>query len=599
MPSPDDFTSWYEFLFGVKPTKETVLYGLLALGALFLLLKLLVSDWRECGERNKLILAKLSDYSRYITRKQNWLYIPARFQTNPPEYSVDVSVSARIEPSFDLLAFYLKQVLVEKNANKQLYMVLAGSGMGKTSFAVQLVRRYYKAYSPGTEPFKLYLLPCGNANLLKRVSDISNKDTSVLILDALDESNEAIERFDDYIKELEEVIQPFRIVIVTCRTQFFEDSDQIRRESALRDQGREKGFISYIHHYISPLTDEEINHYLRKLFAFNCRKRRIARQIVDKNNSLMVRPLLLSYIEDLVTGKVDYKRQADIYGTLIEKWINREVAMIQEENKRIKAKEDIYRLSIDFAVDLYQNRQQYGGLYMPLERYKQLENYNLIGENTGHHYRGRSLITWDVSRHWKFAHKSFFEYFLAVKKIEDKSFVVATDGMDMVDSFYRDICQSKVEEELKSGRVEDHHFAFFDRNNVSALIIQQRPMIEYRFFLERPDVLVLDWSLMDDDLIAWLKDVGTGILVIKNYSNRMNSYSREIVNVKEIKVVRFHSPQTPLSQNLQKSFQVKHIVCDTSSRVWRDRDLERIYMEYATIMIQANLMRRYRFILNS
>lgn len=599
MPSPDDFTSWYELLFGAKPQKETVIWGLLALGAIFLFLKLVASDWKGCKERTKLIKSKLADYSRYITRKQNWLYIPAQFQANPPEYSADVSISTRIDPSDYLLDFYLKKVLVEKNENKQLYMILGGSGMGKTSFVVQLVRRYYKTYSPGKEPFELYLFPCGNANLLKRVSDISNKESSVLILDALDESNEAIEKFDEYINELEEAIQPFRMVIVTCRTQFFDDSDQIRKISALRDQGREKGFISYVHHYISPLTDDEINHYLRKLFLFNCRKRRIARQIVDNNNSLMVRPLLLSYIEDLVTDKVAYKRQSDIYGTLIEKWIDREVAMIQDVNKRTKAKADIYRLSIDFAVDMYQNRQQYGGLYMPLERYKQLENNNLIGEKTGHHYRGRSLITWDVSKHWKFAHKSFFEYFLAVKRIEDNSFIVSTEGMDMVDSFYRDLCQSKVEEELKSGRVEERHFEVFNRNKVYALIFQKKPMIYYRFFLESPDLLVVDWALLDDDMISWLKDVGTRILVIKNYSSRINGYSREIINVKGLKVVRFHSSQTPLSQNLQKSFQVKQIVCDTSTRLWDDKYLQRVYAEYFTLIGQADRLRRYHITLNS
>ena len=175
MPSPDDFAAWFELFFGIKPSREITWLGITTLILIIVFCRLVFSDWKNCKNRSKLIHSKLADYSRYITWKQNRLYIPAHFQANPPEFSADISYSARTQPTSDLLKFYLKQVLVERNSNKQLYMILGGSGMGKTSFVVQLVRRYYSTYIPGKEPFELYLFPCGNANLLERISTIPNK----------------------------------------------------------------------------------------------------------------------------------------------------------------------------------------------------------------------------------------------------------------------------------------------------------------------------------------------------------------------------------------------------------------------------------------
>lgn len=49
----------------------------------------------------------------------------------------------------------------------------------------------------------------------------------------------------------------------------------------------------------------------------------------------MARPLLLSYIDDIVNEHEEYEYAYQIYKTLIGKWIDREVHFIQKLQRRI------------------------------------------------------------------------------------------------------------------------------------------------------------------------------------------------------------------------------------------------------------------------
>ena len=270
MGSPDDVKAWYELILNAEPSRETLLLLVLTFICIVTLLNLIKGDIKSYSKRRKTIRSVLSDYGKeYSGHTAERLYIPARFQSSPPDMALDLSEPVRTVASQNLMDFYLKQVLVKNNTVKHLYMILGGSGMGKSSFVVQLVKRYYRKYLWSNKPYELALVPCGSKNVVERVRQINDKRNVVLILDALDESSEAIEDFDGFIEKLETVMQDFFHVIITCRTQFFNSEDDIRKSSILSAQTAGKGFIRYEHQFIAPFTDQEIDSYLRKKYFFH------------------------------------------------------------------------------------------------------------------------------------------------------------------------------------------------------------------------------------------------------------------------------------------------------------------------------------------
>lgn len=577
MPSPDDLNSWYQLIFGASPTRETLLFLVGLIIVLFFLIRLLRKDLKAFKEKQRHIKMALSDYGEeYTSRLSEKVYIPAQFQSLPPEHGTDLSDALRTNASQDLIDFYLKRVLVDKN-EKHLYLILGGSGMGKSSFAVQLVKKYYRQFMwGGKEPYSLVLIPCGSRNIFERISNTENKPGTALILDALDECNEAIDNFDVFIPKLEAAIEEFHIVIITCRTQFFNKEEEIRRVSTLHAQTRDKGFVRYEHQYIAPFTDEEIDRFLKRKYRFHQQKHKIAKRIVRQNYSLMLRPLLLSYIDDLVQYGKRLHGKADVYRILIERWIAREVSFEQDSRKHDIIRDNIYQMSSELAVGIYNNWISNGGLFLPCADYDALEQRYLTASNIAFHYRGRSLITWDSAGNRKFAHRSFLEYFLADKKIKDASFIINTGGLDDVNAFYSDMCDALLDNEVKAHRIV--YYEKTDPYKMRYMSLLEPPQCEYRHLIRKPDFLVIDWNNMTNEMIDWLQTVGTTVLVIKNL--RTGAFTNDLINVNSVKAIYFYQSLNPPSQRLQRSLTARKIRYTISSYSFSEEQYDSLYRAY-------------------
>ena len=70
-------------------------------------------------------------FGDYLQKEKRKLYIPTKFQNNPPYDYDEPDEAIGGSAKQDLLDFFLKDVLVEHNTNRWLYCILAGSGMGK------------------------------------------------------------------------------------------------------------------------------------------------------------------------------------------------------------------------------------------------------------------------------------------------------------------------------------------------------------------------------------------------------------------------------------------------------------------------------------
>ncbi|MBN2093235.1 formylglycine-generating enzyme family protein [candidate division KSB1 bacterium] len=151
----------------------------------------------------------------------------------------------------------------------------------------------------------------------------------------------------------------------------------------------------------------------------------------------MSRPMLLSYLDDLVIEGKDYKFSYQIYETLIEKWLERESEKWKKSEQREQFKANLRKLARQTALRIYENWQSEGGLYLSKTDALQIAEAHEIDLKPDE-VKGKSLLTCDPLLNWKFAHKSILEYFLALECIDNKQFAEAFKfaGMDMVKHFH-------------------------------------------------------------------------------------------------------------------------------------------------------------------
>ena len=365
--------------------------------------------------RKKQLDEILKGYEQYTTRQQRWLYIKTWFQSNPP-HDLDEPYEAQFEdPRTDSIDFFIKHVLKTDNKKPPYYCILGGSGMGKSTFVVNLVWKYINKYREKTLPYPIKMIYCGetiegNESLLDRIKKIDNKQSTILILDALDENNDAIVKYSNFFKELFASITDFRIVIITCRTQFFEKREEEPNILPVRDPAtkEQKRFKKY---YISPLHNDEVEHYLNKKYLLKFSAKRKAISIVNNCKKIMARPLLLSYLDDLLNADIDDSKESivQIYDILIEKWLEREAYFAIDDDK----KETYIQALRDFSNELalcmaqpYYSKQQVNDIIAKYGANTLIKERNL---------KGRSLLNRNSSNEFKFAHKSFMEFLVAME----------------------------------------------------------------------------------------------------------------------------------------------------------------------------------------
>jgi sulfatase modifying factor 1 len=196
---------------------------------------------------------------------------------------------------------------------------------------------------------------------------------------------------------------------------------------------------------------------------WNRRKKRIAESIVKASPKLMVRPMLLAYIDYLVEDERQFKTTYQIYESLIEKWIEREANKRKHEStSREKFKSDLNAFSRKIALVVYDKHRQHSTLSVDKETARQLcEAENL--ELRDYEITGQSLLTRDANHHWKFAHKSILEFFLSKEAAENMAFWMQLlqsnfAGMDMAKTFCAEVGISDLVH-IKGGlfKMDDQH----------------------------------------------------------------------------------------------------------------------------------------------
>lgn len=309
---------------------------------------------------------------------------------------------------------------------KQHLLVLADSGMGKTTFLLNFFDRELKR--PKSSRRQIAIVPLGRPDSVDQIKAVQNKRSTLLLLDALDEDSAAIKDYRARLDELMRVSADFKALVLTCRTQFFSNDQDIPTETGiLRVTPRRAGTTAsheFRKVYLVPFTGKQVQRYIRNVIPWwRPFRRRHAASIVKKIPELSIRPMLLALLPELITDRSDIRELWQLYEFMVDSWLHRESNWINPEQLK--------RLSMGIAVDLVLNRDVRGGERIsPSELEKSLA---LASEEVEQwKLTTRSLLNRDAAGNFKFAHRSIMEFLFIKALIEGENKCASLAWTDMM-----------------------------------------------------------------------------------------------------------------------------------------------------------------------
>ena len=346
-------------------------------------------------------------------------YIRTKCQNIDPSNEIEFDNNFAFAVREDLLNFFIKNVFRIKQPEQKYYLILGDAGMGKTTFLLNLFRIYnrnLRNFLFSNE--KIKLLPLGENfdQLQKVISEIKEPEKTILLLDALDESNlffhEQTNNYGIFFDKLISLVSSFKQVVITCRTNFFINEKEEPYELKIKKYNTQgNGFHIIKKVYISPFNKVDVKKYLNNSFPFwEIESKKKAKKIILSTKDIFFRPMLLSYIGDLVKLNKSNFIKFEVYETLIEAWINRESQKYPESEKLI-FKENLYYFTYELAIHIYNNYKE-NGYFISFEDSQKIASKNNINLNELE-IRSRTLLNRNSNGDYKFSHKTILECLLA------------------------------------------------------------------------------------------------------------------------------------------------------------------------------------------
>lgn len=415
--------------------KDLFEIGLTIAGGVFATVRWVIPWFAQHQKESRLARCLHPFYTASEIKSHTKHFIPTQCQSKSPTESLEIARDT--EPREPLIPYFIR--IFEKDKDDYVFMVLADSGMGKTTFMVNL---YYTYHHLWQKKYKIRLLPfnAGIEEELDKIPDEVRRET-ILLLDGLDEDPQAIERPNERIVELLKKISHFQTVVITCRTQFFAREEDIPTSLPFGSLSPSRAQRRIVTRYISPLQQDEIKVFLRKKFGRFSSRYRNCLTFIGQYKELMARPMILNYIDYLVEKAPEYQYSYQVYAQIISRWLERERNI---RNKGENFAENLYNFSRYFALDLYRNSEHLAVadlevLHQLAERYQVgLELFDM---------QAHSLLTRGAHNNYKFSHKSLLEYFLAVELFTNRDFLPdfkGFEGMNMLKTFYQEMVLEQV-----------------------------------------------------------------------------------------------------------------------------------------------------------
>ncbi len=396
----------------------------------------------ELDEINKITFGDPVELAKYYVE-------PDCQEMNPADnYEYDGMISK--QPVMEKINQFLDQPVFREGGN-QLF-ILSDAGMGKSALLTMIKLMHMTSFWPQDKNCVLKKL---GPETLAELKEIKNQRETILLLDSLDEDPEAYGKVEERLMDILQASQHFYKTVITCRTQFFPKTEKHPME--LPGQISIGGYSCYSK-YLSFFDDEKVVKYLTKRFPkrfglFSNPKIEEAQKIIKMMGSLRCRPMLLSYIEDLMKSPVMEKggNEFQIYEALVESWLRRE-----KTKEKDFSKQDIYDACIILATWMQMEKKR---------EISEIELEGLIGEISKVkavnqiEMKGRALLNRNSDGDFRFSHFSIQEFcvakFLITEKplFKPKSKILITDNVwGMIDLSESELISLEFVENLRPPR---------------------------------------------------------------------------------------------------------------------------------------------------
>ena len=359
------------------------------------------------------------DFRRFVPS-----YVEPNLQHhNPADWHDEYPSVAQVTmPLFSFMNNFMKGSLHATDGRHQLF-ILGDAGMGKSSLLLMLKLFNMNSFWPKGYRCELFKI---SSDTEKRIANVSNKDETVLLLDALDEDRCSVGHLEERLIGLLSTSTKFRRVVITCRTQYFPKGTKDPFDHVGRM--RVGPFLCPMV-FISPFNDGQVDSYLNKKFSRRPKKRDLARSVVARMSSLRFRPLLLTYIEDILDSPVpDSEWQSySIYKALVTSWLMRESRKLHEQGLLVRT-DALLNACINLAFTI----QRYGQRVVPREVLETHLSRTDLQHIEQLDIKGRTLLNLTSDDGYRFAHYSFQE-FLIVLGIELGQLVATSPSFQVTD----------------------------------------------------------------------------------------------------------------------------------------------------------------------
>lgn len=358
---------------------------------------------KELNDINDIMYGDPLELARYYVE-------PDCQEINPADRHEEDFLVAK-EPVYKKIDEFLRAKNLDQQGNNQMF-ILSDAGMGKTSLLVMLKLLNLTSFWPKNTNCVLKTI---STKSLTDIQMIENKRNTILLMDALDEDAEAYGQVKKRLLEVINATKNFYRVIITCRTQFFPDVDKSPFDRpGLITVG---GYVCPLK-YLSLFDDEKVELYLKKRFPGNIlyfnhnRKIKRAKQLIEQMGSLRCRPMLLSYIDELMESPsiMDKQSEYKIYKALVDSWL------LREEAKSKVSKNELFRVCEILAKEISirgVREISEGALDLLISEISELKYVKAID------IKGRSLLNRNSDGDYRFSHYSIQEFLITKYLMEN------------------------------------------------------------------------------------------------------------------------------------------------------------------------------------